>query len=147
MLKYLFRVRLKWKDFDIICYKLTMKIANIDRKSLHIFRATWEISMKFSGKMWFVIILKVSKRQGFTLSLEDTFWVKPHEIEGVGVKCPPPPLPYPPSLFRVNKQWKMHKNIKLNWSLDSSSSLYARAAFPPLPPFSRKYSPRKVFDI
>ena len=32
--------------------------------------------MKFSGKMCFEIILKVTKNQGFTLSLEDTFFDK-----------------------------------------------------------------------
>ena len=42
-----------------------MKIANIDRESLHIFWNTWGISMKLSGKMGF--------HQGFSLSLEDTF--------------------------------------------------------------------------
>ena len=54
-----------------------MKIANIDRESLHIFWTTWEISMKFSGKMWFMIISKVTEKQGFILSLEDTFLEKP----------------------------------------------------------------------
>ena len=33
--------------------------------------------MKFSEKMYFKIILKVTKNQGFTLSLEDTFFEKP----------------------------------------------------------------------
>ena len=33
--------------------------------------------MKFLGKMCFKIILKVAKNQGFTLSLEDTFFEKP----------------------------------------------------------------------
>ena len=53
-----------------------MKIANIDREFLHIFWATWGISMKFSEKMWIMIILKVTKNQGFSLSLEDTFFKK-----------------------------------------------------------------------
>ena len=35
--------------------------------------------MKFSGKMCFEIILKVTKNQGFTLSLEDTVFEKPQE--------------------------------------------------------------------
>ena len=37
------------------------------------------ISIKFSGKMWLMIILKVTKKQGFTLSLslENTFLEKP----------------------------------------------------------------------
>ena len=32
--------------------------------------------MKFPGKMCFEIILKVTKKQGFNLSLEDTFFEK-----------------------------------------------------------------------
>ena len=35
--------------------------------------------MKFSGKMCFKVILKVTKNLGFTLSLEDTFFEKPQE--------------------------------------------------------------------
>ena len=54
-----------------------IKIANIDREFLHIFWTTWGNSMKFSGKMCFEIILKVTKNQSFTLSLEDTFFEKP----------------------------------------------------------------------
>ena len=70
-----------------------MKIANIVREILHIFWTTWGISMKFSGKMWIIIILKVTKNQGFTLSLEDTFFGKPQ-----GGSNWPPFL----SRFRVN---------------------------------------------
>ena len=33
--------------------------------------------MKFSEKIWFMIILKVTKNQDFTLSLEDTLFEKP----------------------------------------------------------------------
>ena len=33
--------------------------------------------MKVSGKMYFKMILKVTKNQGYTLSLEDTFFEKP----------------------------------------------------------------------
>ena len=32
--------------------------------------------MRFSGKMWLLIILKVTKKHGFTLSLEDKFLEK-----------------------------------------------------------------------
>ena len=53
-----------------------MKIAVIDREILHIFWPTWRISMKFSGKMLLTLI-KVTKSQGFTLALEDTFFKKP----------------------------------------------------------------------
>ena len=51
-----------------------MKIVNIDGENLHI---SWGISMKFSEKMRLLIILKVKENQDFTLSLEDTFSVKP----------------------------------------------------------------------
>ena len=44
-----------------------MKIVNIDGEILYIIWTTWGISMKLSGKMWIMIILKVSKNQGFTL--------------------------------------------------------------------------------
>ena len=53
--------------------KKLMKIVNIDGENLDFFWTTREISMKFSGKMWLMIMLKVTKNQGFTLSLEDTF--------------------------------------------------------------------------
>ena len=36
--------------------------------------------MKFSGKMCLMIILKVTKNQGFALSLEDTFFEKPQGV-------------------------------------------------------------------
>ena len=62
--------------------------------------------MKFSGKMCLKKILKVTKSQGFTLSLEDTFFEKP-QVVGVrggggvrGVKLTHPS----PSRFRVNVQ-------------------------------------------
>ena len=51
----------------------SMKIANIDRESLYFFLTTWGISMKFLEKMWLMIILKVTKKQGPNLSLEDIF--------------------------------------------------------------------------
>lgn len=43
--------------------------------------------MKFAGKMCFKMVLKVTKNRSFTLSLEDTFFVKPQGGEG---KCDPP---------------------------------------------------------
>ena len=33
--------------------------------------------MKFPGNMWLMIILKITKKQGFTLSSEATFFEKP----------------------------------------------------------------------
>ena len=62
----------------------SLKIANIDREILDIFLKTWGISMKFSGKAWLMIILKVTKKQGFTLSLEDVFFEKPQGRRGRG---------------------------------------------------------------
>ena len=32
--------------------------------------------MKFPGNMWLMIVLKVTRKQGFTISLEDTFFEK-----------------------------------------------------------------------
>ena len=50
--------------------------------------------MKFSGKMYLKIILKVTKHQGFSLSLEDTLFEKPQG----GVKLTPPP----PAILELN---------------------------------------------
>ena len=50
--------------------------------------------MKFSEKMCFKITLKVAKNQGFTLSLEDTFFKKPQgggEGGGGQIDAPSPP--------------------------------------------------------
>ena len=52
--------------------------------------------MKFSGKMCFKIILKVTENQGFTLSLEDALFAK---LQGGGSICPPPP--HPPGKLRL----------------------------------------------
>ena len=49
--------------------------------------------MKFSGDLCLKITLKVTKKQDFTLSSEDTFFEK---SQGWGIKLtPPPPLPFP----------------------------------------------------
>ena len=66
-----------------------MKIVNIDGENLHIFWTTRGISMKFPGKLWLIIILKVSKNQGFIFSLEDTFLKK---LPEGGSTWPPPAL-------------------------------------------------------
>ena len=55
--------------------------------------------MKFSGKMCLKIILKMTKNQGFTLSLEDTFFKKPQG----GSQINPPPLPSPAVLGLIAK--------------------------------------------
>ena len=36
--------------------------------------------MKFSEKMWLMILLKVTKKQGFALSLENIFLEKPQVV-------------------------------------------------------------------
>ena len=57
------------------------KIVNTEGENLHIFWTNWRISMKVSGRMWLMIILKVTKYQGLSLSLslsgENTFLEKP----------------------------------------------------------------------
>ena len=53
--------------------------------------------MKFSGKIWLMIILKVAKNQGFILSLEDTFFKKPQDGSN-----------WTPSLFSVNQKSKFN---------------------------------------
>ena len=72
---------------------ISMKIANIVREILHNFWTTWIISMKFSGKMCLMIILKVTKSEGFTHSSEDTFFAKPQEGKGGLVKLTSPSCP------------------------------------------------------
>ena len=54
-----------------------MKIANIDREFFYIFSPTWGNSMKFSGRMCFEIILKVTKKTEFH-PLFRTFFEKPY---------------------------------------------------------------------
>ena len=55
--------------------------------------------MKFSEKMCLKIMLKVTKNQGFTLSLKDTFFEKPQEVQ-IDTPCP---LPHP-RRFRVKNE-------------------------------------------
>ena len=109
MLNNLFKVSWRQKNAGIICYMLTslaclqqenvkksrklMKLANIDEENLHIFLATWGTLMKFSEKMCLIIILKVTKKQGFTSSVENTVLKKPQGGDQIDS----------PSLFRVKK--------------------------------------------
>ena len=64
--------------------KKLVKIINIEEENLHIFTATLVISMIFSAKIWLMIISKVTKKQSFTLSLENTFYEKPEEGSQIG---------------------------------------------------------------
>ena len=51
-----------------------MKIVIIDGENLHIFRGTSGISMKFSGKIFLIIILKATKKPGlYPLSRRHNF--------------------------------------------------------------------------
>ena len=66
--------------------------------------------MKFSGKIRFKIILKVTKNQGSTLSIEETFFKKPQA---------PPLSPFPPGRLGLNVMQlntaicrKSHINVK-----------------------------------
>ena len=65
-----------------------MKIADIDSEFLHNVWTAWGISIKFSGKMWLMIILKVTKKQGFTLPLEDTFFEVSQGEDGGQIDSP-----------------------------------------------------------
>ena len=73
-----------------------MKIANIEREILHIFWTTWGISLKISGKMWLMIILKVTKKTEFHPFFSRYIFRK--ITEGGGGQIEPPP----PSRLRVN---------------------------------------------
>ena len=69
------------KNADIICYMLTSLISLQQRnlkkseKSMKIVKYSYllnnlrRFSMKFSEKMWLIIILKVTKKQGLSPSL------------------------------------------------------------------------------
>ena len=50
--------------------KKLLKLANIDEENLDVFRMISSISIKLSRKMCLMIILKVTKKQGFTPALE-----------------------------------------------------------------------------
>ena len=68
-----------------------MQIVDIEVENLYIFWTTLENSMKFSGDFWLMIILKTTKKQGFTLFSGNKFFEKPQEGSN-----------WPTSLFRVN---------------------------------------------
>ena len=48
------------------------KIVNTGKGNKHIFQMAWGISMKLSGKMYLIIILKFTKGQDFLPSQEKT---------------------------------------------------------------------------
>ena len=57
-----FETRKSWKTWKI------MKIVNVEGENFQIFWTTWGTSIKFSNT-WLMIILKVTKKQCFTLYL------------------------------------------------------------------------------
>ena len=66
-----------WQQGNVKNPKQMMKIVDIDKENLSIFKTTWEIPMKFSEKVYLMIILKVAENQGFSHSLENKVLVKP----------------------------------------------------------------------
>ena len=65
--------------------KNLIKIVNTNEEYFHIFRMPREISIKFLGKICFMIIAKFTKNQGFSPSLENIVLEKLQ----VGIKLNP----------------------------------------------------------
>ena len=84
-----------------------MQTANFDREFLHIFWTASGNSITFSGKLCFKIILKITKSQGSTLSIENTFFKKPQGRINL--------TPSPPSLrqIRVNQERSSSDSLKI----------------------------------
>ena len=80
-----------------------MEIVNIKEENLNTFWMAWGIFKKLSKKMWLMIILKVTKNQGFAFFLENTFLEKPQGASN----CTPH------TLFRVN-----YGQIMASWTAD-----------------------------
>ena len=55
----------------------SVKIVDIEVENIHNFWTTWWITLKISGKMWLLKLLKVAKNHGFTTSLKTMFLEKP----------------------------------------------------------------------
>ena len=109
---------INWRHFFVTryCKKIQKidenwwKLANIDREFLHIFWTTWANSMKLSGNMCLKIILKVTKSQGFTFSLESAFFEKSQGGVELTPEAPPPP---PPSLLPLPSRLRVQVSGKL----------------------------------
>ena len=61
--------------------KKMMKIVNIDEENSSHLSNDLRNSIKFSGKMCLMIILKVTKKQGFSPSLGKTVLEKPQRVQ------------------------------------------------------------------
>ena len=70
-----------------------MKIANIDRESLHIVWTTWAISMKYSGKICLITLLQATKKTKFHPFFKRYIFQK---NTGVAIKMTP-------SLFKIKE--------------------------------------------
>ena len=57
----------------VVVFSTNLKLVNIEKEDLHIYRTTGVISMKFSGKMCLMIILKVKKTEVDLLSRKHNF--------------------------------------------------------------------------
>ena len=57
--------------------------------------------MQFSGKVRLMVILKVTKKPGFTLFFEDLFLEKPQS--GVNYPLPPPPPFLPLAILELKR--------------------------------------------
>ena len=90
------------------------KLANIDREFLHIFWTTWGNSMQFLGKRDLKIILKFTKNQGFSLSLEDPLFQKPQGGGGRGLNWPPTLSGFSVNSVCYHMIADMNANKKLN---------------------------------
>ena len=62
--------------------KKTHAKIKIEEVKIYIFWETWWISTKFLGKMWLLMILKVTKKQTFTLS-SDSVCVYGNQVVGI----------------------------------------------------------------
>ena len=65
----------------------SVKTINIEGEHLYIFQMTWGISIKFSVKMWLMIIMKVTKNQICTLSKKRIGFWKNHKGGGRRWNC------------------------------------------------------------
>ena len=86
--------------------------------------------MTFSGKIWLMIVLEVTKNQGLTLFLDDTFLENSHKR----IKLPRPPSP---GLLRVKFDMLTYINYFLKLTLESTSTK----------PPSRIKSPLNIFHL
>ena len=120
-------------------FKKLMKIVNIDKENVHSLRTTWGISMKFSGKMCLMIILKVTKCQGFTLSVENAGLKK--NTAGVRGQNNPPAFS-----GLINSYISQDEISLVNYVLTLTNQVFLEGPFSraPSPPPSPVVNPKPV---